>query len=129
MGTRRHATPPFANLQTFLEFWVDERAQHPCCLFATDDELQTDPDLYDCDDCPVRDALEGLWPENAEAWRIFHVAVTRFTVDLHAGNEALRRLTAHLDETDPEAFSDLLARLGLIYDLLYPPPAPTPAET
>jgi hypothetical protein len=71
----------------------------------------------------VAAALEGLWPENAEAWRIFHQVVSRFTHDLQAGGEALRRLTAGV--TDVDDYEDLLARLALIYDLLYPPPTPT----
>jgi hypothetical protein len=99
---------------------VDERSQHACCLFATDEELESDAELFDCDDCPVREALEGLWPENAEAWRVFRQIATQFTVDLHAGNEVLRRLTGGLDD---EAFGALLDRLSLIYTLLYPPPA------
>jgi hypothetical protein len=71
----------------------------------------------------VRDAIEGLWPENAEAWRIFQQVVTRFTVDLHAGNEVLRRATAHVD--DVEEFGALMDRLSLIYELVYPPPTPS----
>jgi hypothetical protein len=117
---------PFANLRTFLEFWVDERSQHACAALATDDELETDPEAYDCgDDCPVAAALDALWPENADAWRVFHQVVSRFTVEFHLGGEALRRLTGELEA---DAFEALLERLSLIYDLLYPPRQSGPAE-
>ena len=66
-------------------------------------------------------ALEGLLAENAEAWRIFRLLATRLLVDLGAGNTALDRLTADLDV---EQFEDLMQRLALIYDVLYPAPMP-----
>jgi hypothetical protein len=92
-------------------------------MLATDEEVETDAELFDCDDCPVREALEGLWPENADAWRMFHRVVTRFAVDMHAGAEIMRRLAVDIDADD---FGDLVDRFSLIYDLLYPPAAPTP---
>lgn len=102
---------------------MDERPQHPCAAFATDEEIQSDPDVYDCgEDCPVHAALEDLWPENAEAWRLYHSLVSRFVADLGAGAEALRRATSGV--ADGEAWAELLERLSLIYDLLCPPSTP-----
>ncbi len=87
-------------------------------MFATDEELETDGEQYDCETCPVADHLQGLWPENAEAWRIYRLLASRFLVDLHAGGAALTKLTADLDE---EPFEDLMQRLAIIYDVLCPP--------
>jgi hypothetical protein len=122
----RIARRRFANLRSFLEFWVDARNQHTCCLSSTDEEIASEPGQFDCDTCPVADALEDLWSENAEAWRLFNQMATRFTADLHLGGEVFRRLTAEV--VDAEDLGDLLDRLSLIYELLYPPP-PMPATT
>jgi len=114
---RRGARRPFENLRAFVEFWADEKDSHTCCLFATDEELE-EP-VFDCDTCPVRQALDGLRPENEQAWRLFHRLGSRFVVDFGVGAEAFKRLTA--DVPDDEV-PDLLQRLALIYDGLYPPP-------
>ena len=74
----------------------------------------------------MREALEGLWPENAEAWRIFQQVVTRFTADLDL---AAAVLTAALAEADLDSVGDLLARLSVIYEWLYPPPTRTTSAT
>lgn len=58
-------------------------------------------------------------PANFEAYRIFQQAVSRFTVDTHTAPAILGRLTEHLG---PEAYADLLDRLGLLYDVLCPAP-------
>jgi hypothetical protein len=100
---------------------VHERPFLTCCQFASDEDLETESDLFNCDACPVRDALDALWPENAAAWALFNRIARRFVADLHAGGEALHRLTADLDAED---FADLLDRLTLIYDVVCPPPEP-----
>lgn len=97
------------------------RPRLTCCLTDEADEIEAEPDAYDCETCPVREAVGALWPENIEAWRLFQVAVTRFSVDLHLVGEIVRRLTAHID--DAEDAAAVLTRLSLIYEWLYPPPA------
>lgn len=90
-------------------------------MFATDDEIETDVDVYDCQTCTVADALEELWPENRAAWTFFRKLLTRFTFDLGCVGMALDRLTR---DFEPEELADLLNRLSLIYDELYPAAAP-----
>jgi hypothetical protein len=101
---------------------VDERPQAACCLFANDEEIESDVDAYDCQSCTVAEALDDLWPENRAAWVFFRKLVTRFTVDMGCVGIALDRLTR---EMEPEEFADVLNRLSVIYDELYPAQAPT----
>ena len=78
-----------------------------------------EPELYNCETCEVGAQLDGLWPENADAWDLFHGAVTRFGVDTHTVSLSLR---SALDGDDPSLVADSLRRCALIYDALYPPP-------
>jgi hypothetical protein len=81
--------------------------------------LATEADQFDCEECPIADALDGLMPENASAWRIFHRLASRFLVDTHLTQAIFERLTAGWHE---ERVLDLAERLELIYSLLCPPP-------
>lgn len=67
----------------------------------------------------MRAGLIELDAENQEAWAVFQAVLTRFTVDTHTVGLALAPV---LDARAPEARADLLARLALLYDALYPPP-------
>jgi hypothetical protein len=118
--SKRSAPSPFVNLRSFCEFWTDERPGTACCQFVDQDVLDTDPDEFDCDTCVVRDRQADLWPENADAWRLYHQLVTRFLVDGQLLPVALTRLTADMTL---EAFTDALDRLAVIYDVLQPPKA------
>jgi len=104
---------------------VDEQPNTPCCLFADDETLATDVEVFDCRTCPVLDALDGLWPVNRQAWSLSRQVLTRFTFDTHSVALALERATRDLDV---EEFADLVERLSMIYSHLYPPPA-APAES
>jgi hypothetical protein len=64
------------------------------------------------------DALEGLSEENRHAWDVFRRICTRFALDLGVAGLAAMRLLAAMDDED---FSDMLMRLGLLYDVCYPP--------
>lgn len=75
-----------------------------------------------CETCPVREACDGLSYENARAWALFQRTCTRFIGDLHLGATVIARATA---DDDAEEFTDLMARLSLIYDLYFPPRRPT----
>ena len=79
--------------------------------------MAEDPDLYDCATCPVADWLGRLDAANARAWSLFRQLVSRLAVDLHCGDEVLRRLTADVSDED---WPDLWARLVLIDDVLRP---------
>jgi hypothetical protein len=77
--------------------------------------------MFECDTCPVAAALAGLDPANREAWAIFQKVVTRLTADLQVGGVVLERLTR---EYDGGEFDALWRRLGILYDILCPPPSP-----
>jgi hypothetical protein len=71
-------------------------------LLASDEDLEINEcdDVYNCELCPVADALADLHADaaNAEAWELFKRTMSRFTVD-----------------TQTERFA-------IIYDALHPPP-------
>jgi hypothetical protein len=96
---------------------------YPCCIFADEDQTEQDPELYDCDECPVADALHDLDgdPKCAEAWSIFRKCVNRFTVETHCVPTALAAATAG---KEPDDVMDLLERCELMFDILHPPPEP-----
>jgi hypothetical protein len=77
--------------------------------------------MYDCGTCEVAKQWTALAsdPQNAEAYRIFQQTANRFTVETHTAPVILGRLTEHLG---PEAFSDMVDRIGLLYDVLCPAP-------
>lgn len=103
---------------------MDERPNTPCCLFASDEELETDSAQFQCDQCAVAEALDGLWPENRRAWALSRRVLTRFTFETGCVALALERLTS---ECDPEDWADLLTRLAIIYDEVNPVPT-APAD-
>ena len=70
-----------------------------------------------CDTCPVSDAQQALWPENADAWAIFQRLAQRFVVD--AGLTPML-LTALTTDRDPQETVDLLERLTELYDIVVP---------
>jgi hypothetical protein len=94
-------------------------------LFADDETVETDADVFDCQACPVVDALDGLWPENRAAWTLSRQILSRFTYDTRSVALALDRATRDLD---PAAWLELVERLAMIYDFVYPPPT-APAES
>ncbi len=96
---------------------MDERPHYVCCQSATDEDLGEEPEQFDCANCHVANALDDLWPENVEAWRLFQRLASRLVVDAHLGTWAMLRLTARRTPSEAEA---LLDRLALLYDLLLP---------
>ncbi len=91
-----------------------------CCQNASDDEIETEPDLYQCETCPVSEAQAQLWPENAEAWLVFQRMASRFVVDTGLAGDVFRRLTTEHDDDDAVA---LVERMALLYDIVNPPKA------
>jgi hypothetical protein len=67
------------------------------------------------------DAIDGLWPENAHAWRVYHQIVSRFGIDF--GGVTAWLLDRVTDGMDPEDAVELVERLALIYDTLNPAPS------
>ncbi len=67
--------------------------------------------------------MNEIWPENLAAWKLFHQIACRFSVDFQATPPVL---SAVLRDQDAEESLDLLQRLSVIYDTVYPPkPKPT----
>lgn len=102
-----------------MTFWIDEKPRTTCCLFATDEEIETEPEAYDCLNCSVAEALDGLDKENREAWVLYRKVMTRFAVEVGTVPLIFDRLTAGMD---PEDFGDLVTRCALIFDELNPIP-------
>lgn len=82
-----------------------------------------DGEQFECDECPVAQALADLDPFNARVWSIYKQVVTRLSADLHAGGVVLQAVTRDLD---PDDFAEIWRRLTLLYNTLNPPP---PKET
>ena len=76
-------------------------------------------EVFDCDACPVRAAIDGLDRENAEAWQLMGTVLTRFLIETRSLPQVLMRLTG---DKDDEEFADLMTRLGIIYDVQCPRP-------
>ncbi len=117
---RRRGTAPFAQLREFAEFWKYDAQALTCCLTATEEELEEDPEAYlGCEDCPVAQQIDGLDAQNHDAYRLYQQVVTRFAVEAHAIPLALSRITEDLSQDE---FTDLWERFGVLHDVFCPPP-------
>jgi hypothetical protein len=90
----------------------------PCCRWATQDEIDGDAAMYDCESCAVREAISGLDDENLAAWRLYHTIASRFLVDAQAVGAVFARLTA---DQPPAQLTDTCERMRVLYDALQPP--------
>lgn len=90
-----------------------------CCQFSDDELLTSEPELFDCGSCAISCHLSELDADNAKAWHLTKLLLTRFVADTQGLGPWLVRLTPDLDEV---GFEDLLRRLSLIYDVLVPAP-------
>jgi hypothetical protein len=61
--------------------------------------------------------LDGLWPENAEAWHVYHLLCGRTVRDVQLEGWLLERWTA---EWETDRVVSLLERLDLIAGVLSP---------
>jgi hypothetical protein len=64
------------------------------------------------------DARDDLWPENAEAWNLFHRVCSRFTNEFQMVPVLVQKVIADLE---PEDAIELAERRTLIYDTVGPP--------
>ena len=96
---------------------MDERSKQPCCRFAQPIELETEPELFNCETCRVAGALRSLWPENLEAWILFQRVTTRFVYEHGLGHWIIAGALA--DASDDER-DELLTRMAIIQDLFTP---------
>ena len=100
-------------------FWVDARPQLPCCRFADADTLRDEPELFQCDTCPVSLAIDGLERDNAEAWDVYRRLASRFVREAGIGGRVFDGI---VDGWDGDDIEELVTRLDIIHDVLAPPP-------
>lgn len=106
---RSSSSNPFENLRAFCRWQRVRGKTVRCCQRADDEELATQ--TFDCDGCEWRTWVEGLWPENAEAWDIYQRLHQPIVTDLRLAPYVLEALTA---EHTPRERAALVTRLGLI---------------
>jgi hypothetical protein len=87
----------------------------PCCQTAQAEVIETDPEQFDCQTCPLAEHLGRLDEENVIAWTTFHRVCSRFAVETHAAPAIYAQALAATDNPD-----GLTARVSLIYDAYYP---------
>lgn len=83
-----------------------------------EETAEEDSEAFDCETCPVADALADLDGPNSEAWEFYKKVVTRLSADLYMGGVVLGSLTKGMD---PDDFDDLWRRLTILYNALNPP--------
>ena len=88
-----------------------------CCMRASQDEIEANPDRFDCQTCELRQRRAGLWQENAEAWQIYQLLCGRTVQVCELQATALEWVTARWS---PEERIALLYRLDVILDVLQP---------
>lgn len=86
---------------------------------ATEEELEQEPDLYQCDTCLVRQARATLTEGNHRALELYGLLARRVVVDFRL--ERLAFELAGLELTRVEAKS-LFDQLSLIHDARCPVP-------
>lgn len=101
-----------------MQWWATFGKTTRCCQRARDDEIRTE--TFDCDRCALRRRRAALWQVNVEAWDLFHRLGNRMVRSLEIGGALLLRETARRSLED---VWDLIARLTLILDELYPEPS------
>ncbi len=99
-------------------WWVDQGRNLPCCHRATDEELEAEPELFDCDTCEVARTWAAVDPVNVEAWDIYHRLGGRYAQTLGLGAYLLEALT---EDWDGATRADMVARLEIIMSELDPP--------
>lgn len=101
-----------------MTFWTEQANLEPCCQTSDDEVLEGDADQFDCNQCPLMEAYDGLQPENREAWGLFKRLCSRFTHEFHVVPVLMERAIAEMEFDDAVELSQ---RLSVIYDGLYPP--------
>jgi hypothetical protein len=118
--SRRPASRPNFQLRDFAWFWKDDASSRTCCLTASDDEIDEDPEAYsECATCPVAAELDGLCQSNRDIWTLYRQAVTRFAFETHSIPLVLERLTVDMDRDE---FLDVMERFAILFEIFNPPP-------
>jgi hypothetical protein len=85
--------------------------------------LASDGQEYDCQTCVVWERVEGLDPENREAWQLFGSIVSRLTLEIPGVVGPM--FAKVIRDLNSEDAIELVQRLSVIYDTVIPP-KPTP---
>lgn len=88
----------------------------PCCRTADVEDLERQPELFDCTSCGVA-RVEALWPENAEAWECYQALCGRTVRDCELRPWVLSQITEGWSWAER---SELLARLDVISTMVSP---------
>jgi hypothetical protein len=91
---------------------------------ATDEEIESDPEAYDCEGCEHRMLRECLSSDDEHALRLHHQLSMRAVQDLHLTPMVFDIARLRLSEDEA---AQLLDRLDLIHEHLSP--APTDPES
>jgi hypothetical protein len=86
---------------------------------VSEEEMTGDEEQFDCETCPVAQAITTLDADNREAWRLFGTLHCRFAVDVPG--VAAPVLARVMEEKTADEATDLLSRLSIIYEVLHPP--------
>ena len=97
---------------------ADHGKNYTCCQRASEEDLRLNPEAYDCSTCGLMAQLEGLWPENAEAWQTYQLLCGRTVRDCQLEGWLLDRCTQAWSH---ERVLELLERLDVITGVLSPP--------
>jgi hypothetical protein len=88
--------------------------------------MRENPDIYDCSKCELMQQLDGLWAENAEAWKTYQLLCGRTVRDCQLEGWLLERWT---QDWDSDRVIALLDRLDVIAGVLEPAQhGPTPTR-
>lgn len=89
----------------------------PCCVRATQQDMEAEPERFDCSKCELRKHTDGLYAANAEAWRIYQLLCGKTVRTCEMYGRALDWATAGWSA---EERIDLLQRLDVILDVTSP---------
>jgi hypothetical protein len=69
-------------LANYLAWEADEGKVTTCCILATPEEIEADPEAFDCETCPRRIAESQLSPHDHLALRVYGLLQTSAVRDL-----------------------------------------------
>ena len=88
-----------------------------CCVRATEEQVEAEPERFDCSTCELKSRTEGLFLANAEAWRVYQILCGRTVRMCEAYGMALEWVTAGWSSAER---LHLLQRLDVILDVISP---------
>ncbi len=105
-----------------MTWWADNGKNATCCQRASDQDIRENPEAFDCATCELMPLLDGLWPENTEAWHTYQLLCGRTVRDCQLEGWILERATTGWES---ERVIALMERLDVIAGVLSPSHGPT----